>query len=96
MVGARRGEEQGLAARVPAVLAAFHQQRPDRLCAGAAAGFARRDDFEASFFEGCRQRTDLRRLPDALAALQRDETPGRHVASPRWMKRKSTPRMNRP
>src|SRR3546814_17480026 len=80
----RSGEEQGFASRIPAVVAAFHQQRPDRLGAGAAAGLARRDDIDSACFEGHGKRANLCRLADTLAALQRDETAARHVARPRW------------
>src|SRR3546814_9764713 len=77
MVGARGGEEQGFASRIPAVVAAFHQKRPDRLGAGAAAGLARRDDIDSACFEGHGKRANLCRLADTLAALQRDETAAR-------------------
>ena len=46
MIGARGGEQQCLGARVPAIVAAFQQQRADRLGAGAAAGLARLDHLQ--------------------------------------------------
>src|SRR3546814_2753467 len=96
MVGARGGEEQGFASRIPAVVAAFHQKRPDRLGAGAPAGPARHADTHSACFEGHAKRANLCRLADTLASLQRAETAARHVATPPWCALEGGPRLNGP
>ena len=75
----RRREQQGLGARRPAIGRTLQQQATDRLRPLAAAGFARLDDVMTPAAQSGGQGPDLGRFPDALAALQRDETPPRHA-----------------
>ena len=79
MVGARRGEQQGLGARVPARLVALQQQRADRLGIGAAAGLAGDDDRQPAPLERRGERVELGRLARPLPAFEADEPPARHV-----------------
>ena len=81
MIGARGGEKQGLAARVPAVGGALHQQRADRLRAHASAGFARRHDLDPARAEFGGERAELGRLAAPFPALERDEAPAHQPVS---------------
>lgn len=81
MIGARSGEEQRFATRVPPIVVPLHQQRADRLGTSATARFARRDDVDPAFGKHSGQRADLRRFANPFAALERDETPPHRPAS---------------
>lgn len=76
MLGAIRGEQQGLGPRHRRIVPGVQQDLPQPRPEGGTAGLTGHDVLDPALAQPRREQPDLRRLTGAVASLEHDEPPG--------------------